>query len=617
MPEGCEGMMDCAEGTSAWTRWILQTVASDGSVPDPHIRRSLSFQYQHAAIVLGQAVREGTLFPSAFILRVLTHFGAIPSSAKRVSSEFSGFLLTLAWLYLTEHSEGRRAPVELQKAMRDLPIRSPQELGRHNNNLAAMAFFVLDAWRRRGLSVREQDVSLLRAQFQGFQSDDGFFYDTTCQAGSGIPSLVYHAKMTAVALLQGVLNDDQEFFERGKRGIDALLELCPIEHSMAYGRSQNSIFGFANCYVALRILARTSSTTRYAQELRKTSSLIRGLENASGEYGINLGNDNARRSGFDGYMYSIVYNAYAWSMLLLADALALGKRPGANEANQWSESARDGVKYLGESGFASVQKHRYGLYLNIATRSSAPLPRCRHYQTDPRYEPAVATVIYSQDGVLVPSIPATPRQMPSFLLFSEGPGTKLGWYAFKLSEKLRTLCFPYRCGFAGTLPFFVGRWHRTVAVGPLVVERRKDSVQAEFQLQLLCRLLRRRFLDARAEARSVGSMRYTVCFDETGTDSCVQVRLERLPWGRFYHLNLRLPAADFEKASQMGWWHSPDAGIRWKHDPMPSRVEWDRRAGSDAPVLYARAWTVCQGTLELEMCTRIEFPERRRDHEMA
>lgn len=587
---------------NSWAQWIIQSISPNGCILDPHLRHKLKFQYHYAAFVLGQAVREEQLFPSALDKRVLQYLVSIPVEQKRVSNEFNAFLLTLAWLYLESKSDS--IPTEasdiLLLGIDRHPVSSPEELLEKNNNFTAMSFFVLDTWYRRGKQTDNKTRQLLRHRFQQFQYEDGFFYDTTCRTNGGIPSLVYHAKMSAIALLQGVFNHDDEFFERGKRGIDALLSLCPIERSMAYGRSQNSLFGFANYYLALQILARTLGQKKYRAGVKQFHVLFDSLKNPDGEHGINLRNQNRQRDGFDAYMYPIVYNIYAWALRLFADALTPIPRPNIVEADMPKSQHLPKLRYFDNSGFVSVRQKSYCLYLN--TKSHAT---CSQYIFDPRYETSVPIVVYKKGQLLVPSIPAMSK--PALFFGDVSFKSHLRRRIFGIRNKIQRVLFAYPPDHAGFLPFFVNPRFYLLTIEPNEHKIQNNRLEAVSPLRMVTRSFKRLKHIKFSSLPVVGNVYYFMKFDETGIDFETHTSLDKSIRGRLYHLNLRLPDVIFRRDSQDPIWFCAESGIRWKHTPQPTSVHWHRIPGSDAPVCYARAWISGEHNKELKTHTRLEF----------
>lgn len=133
----------------------------------------------------------------------------------------------------------------------------------------------------------------------------------------------YHAKMCATLLLAQQLAGVSGLETHWRPGLDALAALVSPEGILVpYGRSRNSLFGYASAYLALRLGAYLDNQPEWAWAAERVLERLRSHQQPDGHIPAVLNDSEWIRGDWDVYLNNPDYNAYAAACLLLADRLA-------------------------------------------------------------------------------------------------------------------------------------------------------------------------------------------------------------------------------------------------------------------------------------------------------
>lgn len=342
--------------------YLKKQVNSSGQIIDPLLKSPLDFQYHYGAftlssLILGEFESSGE--------KVLQYLFQIPAEIRDASSEFNNFFLLNA---LKLDSSGILNPHK-ESISTYIRQRSDSELNKLNYNFRYLRFLnriielqVLGRGDKE--RINSEKKWLLANQF-----NDGFFPDSQISAeeksGEGVPHLVYNAKILMTLSYAWYLTGDQELLESFLFGLDALMEVGDLH--LNYGRSTNSIFGFSSLYFALRMAFIASGNKKYDDFKLKIEALFSRLKQEDGHLLINFSVDEKRRPGYDGYMYSIVYNCYANAICLLADQLAdSNQSPILKNVEQNKPTSENKIRYYKVSGFIQYFFEQSSYLFNIS-----------------------------------------------------------------------------------------------------------------------------------------------------------------------------------------------------------------------------------------------------------
>ena len=159
-----------------------------------------------------------------------------------------------------------------------------------------------------------------------WQFSDGFFYDKPQLLNSkhGLSHNTYHATMMMVMSFMATFSSNSEYLKSVEKAIFAMESITsPSGEAFAFGRSNNTLFGYANAILGLSLfILQKPKNTDYLIQFRKLLFEFVCNNHFKGQtfsivpyYGGN------KRIGFDKYMFSIVYNSYSLSILLLTEIL--------------------------------------------------------------------------------------------------------------------------------------------------------------------------------------------------------------------------------------------------------------------------------------------------------
>ena len=488
-----EGGVIPASLMQKWGAWISERIhRRTGMIHDPYHSNPLHFQYHYPAFLLGRACAPEDGFPDSLSLKVWEYFSSISWKEQKVTISFNSFLLSLLHYQLRR----RKCPfaASIKEYLLKFPLPLPVDLANKNNNFTFMIRFVLYYILKhfsvsRDPAMAEYTESRMRTSC----CEDGFIIDTLTSGNKGYASLVYHTKMAGILLCNWVLNDCEGDFHPGKKAIDSLLKLAEINYVLAYGRSQLSIFGYANLYLSLRILGYFYPNAEYTVCAKAVSKLLEKLQFPNGEAALNPAGNNKSRPGFDGYMHSIVYNCYAWAIVGFAEWLIESKSLAGKEVGKQGEESSfmkvqpiDILTSGGDCGriyFPDFSGARYRVMLNTRRYQ-----HCRKLQGDPRYQCLVPQILVTNSKAIVPAIPVF---YPGFIYFAHRGSwqEKLGRFLSVLRFKVKQLSYKNFLDNAGFLPFLVANNSLKICAGSqkslrVVFDKKGKAMSIESELLL-------------------------------------------------------------------------------------------------------------------------------------
>lgn len=270
----------------------------------------------------------------------------------------------------------RTLPDELRGRLTSYFLRMPfaSLTGRATNNWHAMRAVCL---LQRGLALgRAADVEAARRcmhrEVLPLQDGSGLFadYPPPGSAGDRCTPLTYHAKFCA--MLARFLSEapDAEVREALRRGVVALAQLCaPDGESLYFGRSCNSLYGYAAALYALRSALEQGvvggeEAAPVAAAASRVARFLGDLVRADGTSRTYPTPFERERLGWDDYVDRLDYAAFAAFLLVQTpdgppvQHLVAPLRWNAEEAGLWVE--RDGDRF---AAFSTRGQFHPGSYL--------------------------------------------------------------------------------------------------------------------------------------------------------------------------------------------------------------------------------------------------------------
>jgi hypothetical protein len=200
-----------------------------------------------------------------------------------------------------------------------------------SNNWIAMR--ALNYSLRARLTGNKRDgrqASRLWEQVLSWQLPDGLFMDAP--GGEATP-VTYHAKFCAVLALAvsetGLGNETiRAALHRGLEAMAALVS--PSGVLVPYGRSRNTLFGYAAAIFAFRRGACLFRRPVYEQIATRLERRLERFQRSDGHLPCVLNEGEREKADWDVYVNNPDYNAYAGALLLLADRSRQGSRECAS-----------------------------------------------------------------------------------------------------------------------------------------------------------------------------------------------------------------------------------------------------------------------------------------------
>lgn len=295
-------MTSTATGIASWLRENQQP---DGRIRDPLHGDCGTYAGGMAALAFGLAAIHTGDTAWAEACRLF----ARAAQQRPLSSEFDQFALLL----LT-HEE--------RKAGRQVTVREPVALysGRRlvSNNWVAMRALNYSLRARTGSKSDAREADRLWEKVISWQTADGLFIDSP---GGHATPVTYHAKFCAMLALASMETgrNSSEMVDALRHGLDALCHLVsPTGMLVPYGRSRNTLFGYAAAILALRRGAALFQERRYAAVSALLEARLARYQRPDGHIPCVLNDGEAEKHDWDVYVNNPDYNAYAAAMLFLA-----------------------------------------------------------------------------------------------------------------------------------------------------------------------------------------------------------------------------------------------------------------------------------------------------------
>lgn len=167
------------------------------------------------------------------------------------------------------------------------------------------------------------------------QQSDNIFYDIPAIPGlrRGETPLTYHAKICAMLAMAYEYYPSLTLAQALIRGLDTLASfVAPDAETFYFGRTNNGLFGYASGVYAY---ARAATVVPMSKETRVRYRALAGQllryiylwQKPDGHVAIVPNAEEEKRTGWDGYMHTTVYNAYASAILLLAGLVETNETP--------------------------------------------------------------------------------------------------------------------------------------------------------------------------------------------------------------------------------------------------------------------------------------------------
>jgi len=318
--------------------WLRANQKPDGRILDPVHREHGTYAAGFAGLAFGlMALRTGvTAWMDSCRLSVNT------ARQRPRDSEFDQLALLLAAALV------RKAATQASDAP-DLGVCLPAAetvalyKGRRlvSNNWIAMRALNYSLRDKLTGSRRDADeAARLWERVLGWQLPDGLFIDSP--GGEATP-VTYHAKfcaMLALALSETEFGSEaiQAALQRGLEAMAALVS--PAGVLVPYGRSRNTLFGYAAAILAFRRGASLLDQPSYEVIASRLESRIAKFQETDGHVPCVLNEGETTKRDWDVYVNNSDYNAYAAALLLLADHAPSRCRGGSSSERFRGDSAR-------------------------------------------------------------------------------------------------------------------------------------------------------------------------------------------------------------------------------------------------------------------------------------
>ncbi len=293
--------------------WLLRNQQPDGRILDPVHRQYGTYSDGFAALTFGLLYLE----TAEQIWESACRRSLAISLKRPITSEFD----QLAVLLLAIHDHGgmflsnNKIALKLYQGNRVV-----------SNNWVAMR--ALNYTLRAGLTGSraddEEEATRLWDHVLNWQLPCGLFIDSP--GGMATP-VTYHAKFCATIALALAHTDNlrEELSAALQQGLNALVKLIsPAGVLVPYGRSRNSLFGYAAAILALSDGAKLFSQSQYYAAANRLLERLQRFQRPDGHIPAILNNDERTKDDWDVYLNNPDYNAYAAALLLLAAEYEIG-----------------------------------------------------------------------------------------------------------------------------------------------------------------------------------------------------------------------------------------------------------------------------------------------------
>ncbi len=339
-------------------RYLSTCIQPSGAIVDPLLGSSLDFQYHYSSLVLSSILLDKVEGLSS----TLDYHARLTSQVKNPSSEFNNFFYLLSVLNDQHGRLGSRRSAILDGILH----RSDEELRPLNNNFRVLRLLnsILEQKLTGARSIGDGPAE--RAWLRSIALADGFFVDSS----PDVTHLAYHSKIMMCVGLCYEYSKEPEFLVLFNRGVQSLLAIVDPPNFHFYGRSTNTLFALASLYVSLCLDEKFNSKSHFRLK-GEISHILRLHQVNSGQISLNL-TSIPGRMGYDGYMYDVVYNAYANALFLLAMNIQGEPRTQGEPVTVEVPIGRPGLQVFMESGFVVSQEKDVRFCVNYKGHQNAP-----------------------------------------------------------------------------------------------------------------------------------------------------------------------------------------------------------------------------------------------------
>lgn len=402
----------CTERTRRFALTLLETLQShaqeDGQLVDPVTREPIPSNQYAATSFATAALRASALTGEPrhrlFAERTLQNY-LNRSEEERGHQEFNSFAI----LELLEDVERGwyDLPVPERRIRSALSFKSTPYSSDGNNWLLLQCLCrlkraALDGSISEGLYARR-----ILALARNWERDDGLIADAPRRPITPWETpLTYHAKLTMLYARLAELLDDDRLVRVAERGLNQLDRLSlPTGECLFYGRSENTLFGYANLLDAItHVNAATPESPPWVDSMyRRTASYL------SERFNPSIGHSQPAAYAdevepLDSYLHDGVYAAYA-TMLLLG----LPEIGPSDPESATGKSERRSTHICSESGLATVSSVQSGIGTSLTGQ-----PHLRQGTLDPRYAGLVPHAYTYGSETVYPGVPLTFSEQGQF-----------------------------------------------------------------------------------------------------------------------------------------------------------------------------------------------------------
>ncbi len=287
-------------------------------------------------------------------VKAIKYFLDLPEN-KRGHREFNNLAILLIYSKVKDLADSMPL-AEMESYIENMKFDS-DSIAMSNNWTAIKAVCHALKYKIFGLSEEKEKAEHLMNHILGYQLDDGFFYDWPNKrvTKSYITPLTYHAKTCSMLLLYNTIIQNPDILDSAVRGLNTLKHFIAGDgETFYYGRSNNALFGYVSGIYAYEQAAQTVPENR-SDEFRYCAArlfkFIKRWQQVDGHINIAPNKCEKERCGWDGYMYSTVYNAYAAGLLLMLSNVKQKRVHNVNVIEETYYARNAGLLTLREGNF--------------------------------------------------------------------------------------------------------------------------------------------------------------------------------------------------------------------------------------------------------------------------
>jgi hypothetical protein len=290
---------------------------ASGQLVDKKLKAPLNFQYHYSSFILSSILKKDY----DHLKGTLDYFFSIPKKTIKPSNDFNIVLLSFSIL----NDEDNMLDNYKKRIINFIDHNTNKELFKLNNNFRALRFLGMLLESKIKNQEINQEIYTEIEWILDLQFDDGFFPDSNIEykikKNQGVPHLAYHTKIMMCVGFGYLYTKDKRLKYSFLKAMEVLLNISTDNYFFFYGRSTNSLFGYGTIYVAFILAYKLSNNKIFLSKANAIKNLLELNQHSDGHISINLNKDDSKRSGFDGYMYDVVYNAYSNALFLLGDTI--------------------------------------------------------------------------------------------------------------------------------------------------------------------------------------------------------------------------------------------------------------------------------------------------------